>query len=406
MTIPLFFQSPQITLYNGHCLDVLKKLPSNSIHCVCTSPPYFGLRHYHTSPQTWGGSANCEHDWESQRYYREGGATGIPKELFTSSGSNNARRIKETRWREATSCRKCGAWWGELGAEPTLQGYVNHLVEVFTEVRRVLRSDGTCWVNLGDCFAAKGQPGRSNLAELGKQYAGGGHKRDQLDKPQKQLPAGFKPKDLLMVPHRVAIALQESGWWVRSDIVWHKPNCLPESVTDRPTRAHEYIFMLTKGRRYYYNAEAIREAVELPQTGLSANFKRHNSKRSKNLPGQSRATHPPDRAETFSNPRGRNKRSVWNIPTVPFAGAHCAAFPPKLIVPCILASCSPDGIVLDIFAGSGTTLQVAQEFGRKAIGIELNPDYCKIAAQRCQQTTIWGALMEVALHEGNRQFQV
>jgi DNA modification methylase len=317
------WKTPQIAVYLGDCLTVLRHLPNESINCCVTSPPYFGLRDY-----------------------------GVE---------------------------------GQIGLEGTLQDYINKLVEVFEEVRRVLTSDGTCWLNLGDSYASSGTPGNSNLEALGQQYRGGGKKRDAVIKPSRSLSDRFKTKDLMMVPHRVAIALQDAGWYVRSDIVWEKGNPMPESVTDRCTRSHEYIFLLTKSPKYYYDNTAIKEKLAensdvLYRQKLRANAT-YNSKTPyvKNFP------------KSF-DPKLKNARSVWKINTQPFPGLHFAVFPQELPRRCILAGCPSGGIVLDPFAGSGTTLLVAQELGRYAIGIELNPEYLPQIEKRCQQLTIFGAM--------------
>ena len=247
----------------------------------------------------------------------------------------------------------------------------------------------------------------------------GGH----MDKPRKA-PEGLKPKDLIGIPWRVAFALQEAGWYLRQDIIWHKPNPMPESVTDRCTKAHEYLFLLSKSKRYYWNAEAMREqaapaslerwaqnvedqagsdrvpgktngnmkAVGGPRSKRDS-FKREGSKRAKVIPGQTVGTHRPDRDESEWDTATRNRRSVWTVPTVPYSGAHFATFPPALIEPCILAGSRPGDIVLDPFFGSGTTGQVSQALGRKWIGCELNQDYEPLQHERTAQG---GLILEAA----------
>jgi len=264
----------------GDALEQLKQLPSESVHCVITSPPYWGLRDY-----------------------------GVE---------------------------------GQIGLEPSLEEYIDKLVRVFREVRRVLRKDGTLWLNMGDCYQ-------------GKQLVG--------------------------QPWRLAFALQADGWYLRSDIIWAKPNPMPESVKDRPTKSHEYIFLLAKSAKYYYDADAIREpsiakeSIEgfrgrKPQLILSLDAAHAQTRGFHNIP----------RGKTYIM---RNKRDVWFVATCPYPGAHFATFPPKLIEPCILAGCPIGGTVLDPFAGSGTTLAVAIRLGRNAIGIELNEGYGKLIEKRC-----------------------
>jgi len=263
----------------GDAIEVLKTIPDQSINTCVTSPPYWGLRDY-----------------------------GID---------------------------------GQVGIEETPEEYVAKMVEVFREVKRVLRKDGTLWLNLGDSYAGNCSQASNN----GR--AGFGNPRERLVNRKGK---GLKPKDLVGIPWRVALALQADGWYLRSDIIWHKPNPIPESVKDRPTKAHEYIFLLSKSPKYYYDYEAIKEPVTSRQL---------------------RST--------------RNKRSVWTVPTRPFPEAHFATFPPELIEPCVLAGCPIGGVVLDPFVGSGTTLLVATRHHRRSIGIELNPEYIKIAERRLKQ---------------------
>lgn len=332
-------------IFAGDCRDSVNLLiPSKSVQCCVTSPPYFGLRDY-----------------------------GME---------------------------------GQIGLEPTPQEYVARLVYVFRAVRDVLRDDGVLWLNLGDSYARSG----------GKQ-GGGNREMLHLEGKQKRMltpPNGTKHKDLLGIPWRVAFALQADGWYLRQDIIWHKPNPMPESVTDRCTKAHEYLFLLSKSPRYYWDLEAMKEPAtgELPgnkkhkhtaaydagdstartKAGLVAyaqrqrskrdSFKREASKRAEVHPGQSVGTHRPDRAESDFDTGTRNRRSVWTVATKPYRGAHFAVFPPTLIEPCVLASSRPGDVVLDPFAGSGTTGAVAVGHGRRFIGCELNPSYIALAEER------------------------
>jgi DNA modification methylase len=268
-----------IRLEHGDCLDVLRSMDASSINCCVTSPPYWGLRDY-----------------------------GVD---------------------------------GQLGLEENPEEYVTKMVAVFREVRRVLREDGTVWLNLGDSYAGGGRGGNPPLGSgFWKQATNAG----SLVAPS-SVPTGLKPKDLVGIPWRVAFALQADGWYLRQDIIWHKPNPMPESVTDRCTKAHEYIFLLSKSARYYYDAEAVDEE------GVVVNSK-------------------------------RNRRSVWTVTTMPYKGAHFATFPPKLIEPCILAGCPVGGVVLDPFVGSGTTSVVCVKHNRGCVGIDVNKDYLELAKQR------------------------
>ena len=270
-------------------------------------------------------------------------------------------------------CLSCGAVRidSQLGLEATPEEYVSNLAEVFREVRRVLRNDGTLWLNLGDSYATGGGAvGRCpGGGEQGERFLRQGHINTQ---PNRMPIPGLKPKDLVGIPWRVAFALQADGWWLRSDIIWNKPNPMPESVTDRPTKAHEYIFLLTKSARYYYDAEAIAE-VSVYDGAQRSQPRGDFSGKGAAKPG----------LEPFrSVGPTRNKRTVWTVTTKPYAEAHFATFPTKLIEPCVLAGCPEGGTVLDPFAGSGTTGMVALRAGRRFIGIELNPEYCEMARHR------------------------
>ena len=275
------FQDTGATIWQGDCREVLRGLEESSVHCVVTSPPYWGLRDY--------------------------GADG------------------------------------QLGLEDTPADHVANMVDVFREVRRVLREDGTLWLNYGDTYAATG--------------------------------SGLKPKDLCGIPWRVAFALQEDGWGLRQDIIWHKPNPMPESCTDRCTKSHEYIFLLAKSPRYYYDADAVREPNSDPtRTNFERGVKLDKSR--KDLASWSKPYKPA---------AGRNRRSVWNIPGNSYPGAHFATFPHDLVKPCIMAGCPDGGTVLDPFTGSGTVAEVARANGCKFVGAELNPEYIELAKKRLQQ---------------------
>ena len=301
------------TIYLGDCRAALRRMAAGSVHCVVTSPPYYNLRDY------------------------------------AVEGQLGMERIPD-----------CLAW--ARGEELCGECYVCHLVEVFREVRRVLRQDGVVWLNLGDSFAGGGNGGGGSFAKDGMRAARPGTDKNVPARGGARGAVGkLKPKDLMLIPHRVALALQADGWWVRSDVVWEKPNNQPEAVRDRPTRAHEYVFLLAQRRRYFYDDEAIKEPVadstlaRINSDGLiqSANsdgsapsardtFRRENSKRAAVIPGQRVGTHRPDRKDTI--PTGtRNARSVWRIATRPFPDAHFAVFPEDLVEPCVLAGTSAGG---------------------------------------------------------------
>jgi len=269
----------------------------------------------------------------------------------------------------------------EIGLEPTPGEFVAKLVAVFREVRRVMRDDGTLWLNLGDSYSSSSLTQSTLKARGGRFGAAGGEGRSEviteaitLKRPDGWT-TGLKPKDLIGIPWRVAFALQADGWYLRQDIIWHKPNPMPESVTDRCTKAHEYIFLLSKSARYWYDAEAVKEQgagrTDLGKMKFGGRI------------GEETGWHD-DGGEKDDN--GRNRRSVWTVATKPFKGAHFATFPPDLITPCILAGCPIGGTVLDPFGGSGTTGMVALEESRNAILCELNPEYAEIARGRTNVT--------------------
>jgi DNA modification methylase len=391
-----YWSDAHLTLYGGDCREVLAELPAESVHCVVTSPPYWGLRDYGVQPSIWDGEWRC-----------------------SGRGAHLREPIHE--WGPDGRCitGSCQSWRGALGLEPTPELFTAHLVEVLAGVRRVLRDDGTLWLNLGDSYAAE----RGGTHQPAETLAGGRHgktvdgesvNRGRADgySPTRNAKAiGLKHKDLVGIPWRVAFALQSDGWYLRSDIIWAKPNPMPESVTDRPTKAHEYLFLLSKSPRYYYDADAVRE----PDSGLDAGngfAGRQGGARQTAVDGGTgtterwRASKKPDGWATHGGGHGafhkdgreagepalirggRNLRSVWNIATEPYPGAHFATFPRKLVEPCIKAGCPEGGTVLDPFAGSGTTLLVAQSLGRRGIGIDLNPDYLAQALARNQQTPL------------------
>jgi DNA modification methylase len=308
----------------GDALTELRKLPDESVNCCVTSPPYWGLRDY-----------------------------GVP---------------------------------GQLGLERTPEEYVAHLVEVFREVKRILRKDGTLWLNLGDSYAAttKGTGGTKSISAGGTLWPHGHSQPSMAPIKQEYGDLPIKPKDLVGIPWRVAFALQADGWWLRQDIIWAKPNPMPESVTDRCTKAHEYIFMLTKSARYWYDAEAVKE----PNTPGTI----HRLKSGGPVmpigsgPKQSQLGNNHGGPEFIITSGLANRRSVWTIATRPYAEAHFATFPPEIPERCIKAGCPKGGKVIDPFFGAGTTGLVALWLGREFIGIELNEKYCEMARKRIYGT--------------------
>jgi DNA modification methylase len=443
------FTDGRAHLHVGHVLDVLAACPAACFHSIACSPPYWALRAYGTAPQVWYGHHGIAHahSWQPDALpppMKTGGPT--PKQV-SNQGSQAANEYRDA-FRNGklyedhqldnaamggATCTICGAWRGELGSEPTIDLYVAHMVELGRALWRVLRPDGTWWLNLSDTYASSA-PGTTNVAPT---IANGAHYGTARAVHRPETPSGLKPKDLIGIPWRVALALQAAGWYLRAEVIWAKPNPMPESITDRPARAHETIFLLARSERYYYDAEAVREPALVGSNrkwGVGA----AGGPSVSNLPKQ----------QSVEN--GRNLRSVWSIPTQPQKGDHYATFPEQLVARMILAGTSATGCcsdcgapwqrvvnisggligqsfhdhtrdaerghnggkssaalatyrrqttgweptcachdatiepcrVLDPFAGSGTTLYVARGLGRDAWGIELNPKYAQDAWDR------------------------
>lgn len=332
-------------IHNLNCIEGLKLLPDNCVDCCVTSPPYFGLRDYGTEEQ--------------------------------------------------------------IGMEQTPDEFVDKLLQVFTEVKRVLKPEGTLWLNLGDSYSGSGKGLNDNREDKGKQ----GTNKGSINLKRGFETYGMKPKDLIGVPWMVAFALRANGWYLRQDIIWHKPNPMPESVTDRCTKSHEYIFLMSKSRQYYYDHEAIKtEVTKESVKRLAQDIE--NQKGSERVPGKTNGSMKAVIAKglTIGGKKGReynpqpgdpnfrngseqwgrqyvpdftaNKKSVWTVTTKPFKEAHFATFPEELIVDCIKAGCPIDGVVLDPFMGAGTTALVSRKLNRNYIGFELNKDYISIANKR------------------------
>jgi len=281
---------------------------------------------------------------------------------------------------------------GQIGLEATLQEWVDKMVAVFREVRRVLVPGGTLWLNLGDGYFGGGKAGKGGI-----QKWGGIESQNQNRKygPPVAIPEGLKPKDMMGQPWRIAFALQADGWYLRSDIIWHKPNPMPESVRDRPTKAHEYLFLLAKGVTYFYDADAILESVTGNAHAQGSGIGKKVAVPGRGIRHNSSFGEATRNATVADLPMSRNRRTVWTIATQPFPEAHFATFPEALVEPCIRAGCPGGGIVLDPFMGSGTTALVAKKLNRHFLGIELNPAYIEIANRRLQ--TAVPLFMETAI---------
>ena len=314
-------------IIEGDCLKSLREMPDKSVNCCITSPPYYGLRDYGNE--------------------------------------------------------------GQIGLEETPEQFVEQLVQVFREVKRILKDDGTLWLNLGDSYwGGKGKSGSRdgeyqeeraiNGKSLNKKHQQMGGKGET--RPTDKKHDVIKPKDLIGIPWMVAFALRSDGWYLRQDIIWHKPNPMPESVTDRCTKAHEYIFLLSKSKQYYFDNDAIRGPIKLTE-GDTVRFR----ERKTSSPFGNRDEDTQQREVKYDEIKGANKRSVWAVNTKPYSGAHFATFPEELITDCIKAGCPENGIVLDPFGGAGTTAVVARKLNRNYLLCELNPDYIKIAENRLKQ---------------------
>ena len=460
-----YYKDNHVTLYNHDCRQMIE-LPDESVQCVVTSPPYWGLRKYSGEQElVWGGS-DCEHRWVGigsvSDVRKDTVITGKTRTEERFYGGDETRKFngQHQKHYQDNTCSLCGAWKGSYGLEPTPEMYVQHTIEILREIRRVLRKDGVVFWNIGDSYNSKeASTGRSFQRDRAEVMPGsnrGGHSN------------GLKPKDLCLIPFRVAIAAQEDGWWVRSVIIWNKPNPMPESVKDRPTESHEYILMLTKSARYYWDQEAVRES----QTG---NAHSRGSEAGNDEYQAARGSYKRFKSPVVDLPAGRNIRSVWEFPTQPYPEAHFAVFPEKLPELCIKAAtpevgcCSKCGspwkrvtqkqttrtlpspkdfksspvpddpreyscagragenvietlgwqptckcqeklvsqaikatvqsdglfipeelkpvpsVVLDPFAGAGTTLWVAKKLNRQAVGYEISEEYCRLARDRVSQ---------------------
>jgi DNA modification methylase len=397
-----------VRILPGHVLDRLGELPDESVNCVVTSPPYWGLRDYGVEPQVWGGDSRCQHEWSDLIEFNATNHTDKRRWQHTRNGRDEDQPTdKRVAWLrtkvpQGRFCERCGAWAGSLGLEPDYHLYVEHIVAIFTEIRRVLRSDGTVWLNLGDtyCNADKWGGGGANTGKHTRAPTGEVPSWTAVRRKWSKVP-GLKPKDLTGVPWRVAFALQDAGWWLRKDNVVHKRNPMPESVEDRTTTAHEYCFHLTKSERYWYDAEAIKEPASYPggpnapeaiKSPYGQGFTRRAPLISENrkalrsdVESRHRASIPGGQSMQAEPDGKRNRRSVWTVSTSPTTEAHFATMPEEVAEICILAGCPVGGMVLDPFLGSGTTAIVADRLARDCIGIELQPQYVAMSQRRARQ---------------------
>lgn len=372
------------TITHANALDWLPTLPEKSVHCVITSPPYYGRRNYGTDPILMGGDPNCEHDFavaHPMGYRKSDTKPGKLQSEGNTSRDTYASQI----------CAKCGAFYGELGLEPTPELYVQHLTLLFREVFRVLRDDGVLFLNIGDSWASAKGRYSSRGQGISAQSLTGANRGEPVNGSKPDLrKAGYRDKQLLGIPWRLAFALSDDGWLLRDEIIWNKVSCLPESVRDRTTRAHEQVFVLTKQGRYFWDYEAAQE----PATEVSIKrAKRAVSDENKWIDGAS-GQHPHTISQSRDNdperdvPLTRNPRSVWNIATAGYRGGHFAVFPQKLVRKCMIMGSPLDGIVLDPFMGVATVAVVALKLGRQYIGCERKAEYIQLAQERIQKTRL------------------
>ena len=401
-------------IHHGDALTVLRTLPDVSVNCCITSPPYYGLRDYGTAK--WeGGDPACDH-------IDPQGPVNAPSASSTLTTNNGRGPLpgdkyqsdRKAQYRDA--CRKCGARRidQQIGLESTPVEYIARLVEVFREVWRVLKDDGTLWVNIGDSYAGM-KIGNTNAGNSSGLRRDGRPEESRLRscaieashmaamKFTKRTPPGLKPKDLIGVPWMLAFALRDDGWYLRQDIIWCKGNCMPESVKDRCTKAHEYLFMLSKSARYWYDAAAISEPTQPGSIARYSRGRADDSKYADGGPGNQTIARTFDgmqpkqdghgrrhagfnEREFSGDPRERrNKRSWWLMNTAPTPEAHFATFPIELPETCLRAGCPEGGTVLDPFAGAGTTGLACLKNGRNFIGIELNAEYVELAQGRAHK---------------------
>jgi DNA modification methylase len=424
----------------GDCFKILPTLQNESVDLTFTSPPYWGLRSYGGDCiQIFGGEEDCEHDWDEVTESTEGYASKTRWQHGENGRHEKAllRRDDPEAWmkdvRKYSWCRKCGAWRGELGLEPHPQMFVDHIVDFARLVRQVLKPSGLLWLNLGDTYCTLSGSSRSPGGDVIR----GPESVQPASSPNRTVKADggwIQEKQLMLMPSRVAIALQNDGWILRSDVVWAKPNHMPESIKDRFSKSYEHLFMFAKQPRYFFNLDAVRERYaesKIQRITQPSLMGQKGGEKQEALHGgdAGNGNRPADilkglgekyggkyaglrDGEALGSPRasilrgrnesklglyrdtrkneglpegniiGKNPGDVWTIPTQPFPGSHFAVFPEELVRRIIKCSCPEKGIVLDPFAGSGTTLRVARKLGRRYIGIELNPGYAAMAEQR------------------------
>lgn len=448
------------TLLIGDCRVKLKEIPDESVDCVVTSPPYWGLRDYKTEPLIWDGIDGCEHEWGSEMF-----KISQPRPDFSHNvrlmtrGTQKSSQATEMKASYGMFCQKCGAWRGQLGLEPDPNLYIKHLTDIFDQVKRVLKPSGTCWVNLGDSYSGSGGDHR----EGGKNDAG--FQSNKIYGVQPKHLSDVPDKCLVQIPSRFGLEMVNRGWILRNEIIWHKPNCMPSSVKDRFTIDFEKVFFFVKSKKYYFK----QQLEPMKEVSLKRAEYGWECSRANNGVNGPQGIKTEKMGSRIANPSGRNKRTVWTISTKPYSGSHFAVFPIDLIAPMIDAGCPKEicpkcghirepmtmvvgntvtdamrvagcdengeyygngtkeyesngvqnpsdvkrrilksmsevkrtewtdcgcnagwepGTVLDPFCGSGTVLEYARKHGLNGIGIELNPNYEKLVAERALLNTL------------------
>lgn len=361
-------------ILEGNALEQLRLLPHESVDTIITSPPYWSLRDYKTDPIVWDNNNGCDHEFKTIRVPKpnsQGGKTPTLKRKYTDN--YQASTEYDDRAYYSSYCIKCNSWKGQLGQEPKIDEYIDHLILIFNQCRRVLKSSGSCFVVMGDTYASGG--GLHN--EQGFRRKKNIETYAEMDYPVKSKLRAKNDKSLLLIPERFALKMFNYGWILRNKIIWHKPNCMPSSAKDRFTNDYEYIYFFTKTQNYYFNTQYERYTKPLNRWG----GKIHNVPKS-STKGNEAAMRYKDGKDCRPNEEGRIKRTVWTINLESFSDDHYAIYPQNLVYQILKATCPISGTILDPFMGSGTTALVSLKNNRNFIGIDNNPKYIKMALKR------------------------
>jgi site-specific DNA-methyltransferase (cytosine-N4-specific) len=355
------------TILHGHVIDQLKKIPDNSIDMMVTSPPYYALRRYGTTPLVWGGDPNCNHEWEYG--IKKGISGGTKSKKVKTHGTENFQIVPDTKF---GFCVHCNAWLGEFGSEPTLQLYLDHSFMICEEVRRVLKPTGSLWWNIDDSRSGSNQgAGASRIGTKQGTNRGTNYMGDKDFKSILGGKTGIAKKSLMGIPDRFKIGMIDRGWVNRQEIIWWKPNAMTESMKDRFTDDFEKFYWFTKNGKYYFEQQKEPYKSKVDHKPRDKNSEKYDGTGLYSAGGRD-----------YYSQGGRNKRAVWTINTKGYKGAHFATFPEELVKTPIISCCPENGIVLDVFFGSGTSGVVAKKNNRNFIGIELNPEYIELAEER------------------------